>query len=353
MKTSLLVPFPFLLMLAAAAAQEIPVPTPAEELQKLAPLIGNWHGTGTAMMGPGGPSSWEAQSTYAWSLDKFFVQEDTVVRFADMAKPLVFRVYYGWDAENKHYVVVAIDNDGNVGVRRLDILGDGTMVQMKQTFHEGQTFLERDSTKVTGNQMELTLDALAAVGPSTRVVDGKMTRTDKAQPMAMDASAFTAGPAPQIVQLGKTAGTYTVQGSMVMMPGAPAMKITGQDQVTALFDGTIVHVHTTGTADGLPGGYVGELFYGFDARRGCIRAVFVCNTGEVGDMEGRFTPDGKNFVLTSAQTFMGQPCAQSMVLDLGADGAVTHSVGHMLLGTGAPFESWNTTYTRTAKAAAK
>lgn len=336
---------PLLLVFAcAAAAQE--TPKPAAELQKYAPLIGSWQGSGTAQMGPGEPSKWKARSTYAWALGDFFVQEDTVVTFAGMPKPLVMRVYYGWDAENRHHVAVGVDNDGTVDVHRVDFVGDGSMVQMVETFHEGQTFLERYTSKVDGDRITFAIDMMGATGPAVRGVEGSMQRTDQAAPTAMDAGAFTATPAAPIAQLGKTAGTYAVAATMVMMPGATAMKITGKDVVTCLFDGTIVHVHTTGTAEGMPEQYVGELFYGYDAKRDCLRAVYISNMGEAGDMTGRFTPDQKQFLLTSAQTYMGQPSVQRMLMELGADGAPTRAVGHTIVGTAPPYESWNATYTK-------
>lgn len=343
MNTRLLVSV-VLVCLGPAFAQETPKPAP--ELQKLAPLIGHWHGTGTAQMGPGEPSKWESHSTYAWALGNFFVQEDTLVKFSDMPKPLVMRTYFGWDAENHRYVAVGADNDGKVDMHPLQFTDDGAMVQLVESHHEGQTYIERYATKIDGDTMTFAIAMMSASGPSAEAVHGKMTRADKAAPMALDASAFTAKPAPAILQLGKTAGTFAVKASMIMMPGAPAMDITGQDVVRPLFDGTLVHVHTTGKAEGIPDEYVGELFYGFDAFHDCIRAVYISNMGEVGEMTGTFTPDNKSFILTSAARYMGQPCAQRMVMELGADGAPVKAVGHTMLGTTAPYESWNATYTR-------
>lgn len=343
--TNRLVVLPLLLLLSGVtAAQEAPKPAP--ELQKLTPLIGNWHGTGTAQMGPGGPSKWESQSTYAWTLGNFFVQEDTIVRFEDMPKPLVMRVYYGWDAENKRYTAVGADNDGKVDAHRLEFMSDGSMVQFVESYHEGQTYLERYTNKVDGDVMTFAIDMMGAAGPSAQAVKGKMSRTDKPAPTALDASAFTATPAAAIVQLGKTAGTYEVKATMTMMPGAPTMKITGQDEVKTIFDGNLVHVRSTGTAEGMPDKYVGELFYGFDAHDDCISAIYVSNMGEIGKMAGQFTSDNKSFVLTGAPKFMGQPCVQRMTMELGADGAPTKAIGHTILGTAAPYESWKATYTR-------
>lgn len=344
MNTRLLVLSVVPFLTGTATAQEMPAPAP--ELQKYAPLIGNWRGTGTAQMGPGEPSKWDSHSTYSWALGKFFVQEDTVVRFEGMQKPLAMRVYYGWDAENAHHVAIGVDNDGSVDKHRVEFADDGTMVQFTDSHHEGQRHLQRYSSKIDGDSMTFAIDTIGVLGPSSQPVKGKMTRTDKQAPMALEASAFTATAAAPIVQLGKTSGTYAVKASMVMMPGAPAMDITGQDQVKTLFDGTIVHVHTTGKAAGSPEEYVGELFYGFDAAHDRIRAVYVSNMGEIGEMAGAFSQDGTSFILSSAMRYMGQPCVQRMVMELDENGAPTKAVGHTIIGTAAPFESWNATYTR-------
>lgn len=342
----LLLPLIFVLPGLAAAQETHEMPKPAPELQKFAPLIGNWQGSGTAQMGPGEATKWESHSTYAWALDNFFVQEDTIVRFAGMPKPLVIRSYLGWDGENKRYVAIGADNDGHVAVNRVEIQDDGSVVTLADKFQQGQTYLERYTSKVDGNNMTFAIDMVTTTGPSAQAVKGTMTRTDKPVKMALDASAFTSAAAAPMLQLGKTAGTYAVVASMVMMPGAPPMKITGQDEVKTLFDGTIVHVHTTGTAEGMPGQYVGELFYGFDERDNCIRAVYISNMGEVGQMNCTFSKDGKTFILTSALRYQGQLSVQRMTMDLGADGTITKAIGHNIVGAAAPYESWNATYTK-------
>lgn len=334
----------FLVLPGLLAAQEMPKPAP--ELQKLAPLIGSWHGAGTAQMGPGAASKWESQSTYAWALGDFFVQEDTVVTFSDMARPLVMRNYLGWDAENARYVSIGCDNEGTVGANRLEMMDDGSMVQLVEGFHEGRCYFERYSSRVNGDEMTFSIDMMRAEGPAGQAVQGTMKRTDKPAPVAMNAGAFMAPPAPAITKLAKSAGTFDVKATMIMAPGAPQMNITGTDVVKPVFDGTIVHVHTTGAAEGQPGEYVGELFYGFDAKQGCIRAVYVSNMGEVGEMTGTFTDGDKSFVLTSSMRYQGQPCVQRMVMEFGADGAPTKAVGHVMMGTAEPYESWKATYTK-------
>lgn len=329
-----------------AVAQETPKPAP--ELQKYAPLIGHWQGSGTAKMG--GPeaeaSDWESHSTYSWALGDFFVQEDTVVRFEDMPEPLVMRSYLGWDGENERYVSVGVDNDGTVGLNPIEFLPDGTIVQMMYRVHMGQGYLERYSSKVTGDSMTFAIDMMSGAGPAMDGVRGSMKRVDERAPMALDASSFTAEPGEEILRLAKTAGTWDVKATMVMMPGMPKMDVIGVDVVKPLFDGTIVHVHTAGEAVGMPEKYVGELFYGYDEASKGIRAVYVSNMGEIGAMDGAFSADGKQFILTAAMRYMGQPCVSRMMMQLDANGAPTGAIGHCMLGASEPYENWNATYTR-------
>lgn len=345
-------PRPFVLSLALCAvtfaattiAQETPQPSP--ELQKLQPLIGSWRGSGTAQMGPGEPSKWQSHNTYSWALDKFVVQEDAIVSFEGLPNPLVMRNYIGWDNEHQHFVQAGVDNDGHVAINRFEVVDDATFASLVESFQGGQTFFERHTVSITGEQMTFALDMMGAGLPPMRGAEGTMQRTDEPVSLTKHASPFTAVPGPMIRRLAKTAGTFAVKATMVMMPGMPAMNITGQDEVQVWFDGAIVHVHTTGTAEGSPEQYVGELFYGHDARHDCLSAVFVSNMGEIGLMSGTFAPDDKTLILTSAQRYMGQPTVQRMLMHLDANGAPTSAVGHTIVGTAPPYESWNATYTR-------
>ena len=327
-----------------SVAQEPPRPAP--ELQQLAPFIGHWQGSGTAQMGAPEPTRWESQHGFSWALGGFFVQEDTVVRFSGLPRPLVMRVYLGWDAENGRYVSVSADNDGHVRLDRVEFSADGALVQMATNRMRGESYVERSTSRVSGDAMTFTIDMLMAQGPSTQGVTGTMRRVDRPAPFPLDAGSFSLEANPALRQLGRSAGTYDVQATMRMAPGLPELKITGTDRVSALFDGTVVHVHSSGRAEGMPDDYVAELFYGWDDVAQSVRAVLVSNMGEVGEMLGSFTPDNGRFVLVSAARSMGQLATQHMVLTLAADGAPLRAVGTTSLGAAEPYRSWDATYAR-------
>jgi len=332
--------------LTFANAQE-EMPAPATELKKLEGLIGHWQGSGTALMAPGSqPSKWTSQSTYAWSLGNHFVREDTIVAFSGMPQPMAFRCYYGWDREGGRYVNVMVSNSGEAKLVELQILADGTMLQFIPHQENGSNWIERARSKIDGDSMSMTIDFLMAEGPSAQIVTGSFERVDKVKATALDASAFEATPNEAMRKLARMAGTYSIDGNMVMMHGSPPMKITGTDKLSMLFGGNVLLTTTEGYAAGSTAKYEAENYFAWDPLRKCIVSVFVSNMGEVGSMESRFSEDGKSLISTTAATYMGQPCAQRYVLELDADGKLTKGSGHCLIGTTAPYQSFSATYTK-------
>ena len=77
MKTRLAAALLPALLAAPLFAQEPPDMSPAKELKKFEPMIGNWAGTGTFKEPTGQESKWSAKSTQKWVLNNHFVQEDS------------------------------------------------------------------------------------------------------------------------------------------------------------------------------------------------------------------------------------------------------------------------------------
>jgi hypothetical protein len=336
---------PFLLLVAILPAQDAP-PGPAPELQKLTPMLGNWTGGGV-MNEPGGPSTkWTCTGTYAWCLDGHFVQGDFAVRFDGIDGTFVHRTYLGWDRENKRYVAASVNSGGQAYVNELQLLPDGTQVQVSLTKQNGSTYAQRSIVKFAGDVMSHTMHLLLAEGEPLRMIDGKLTRGGDGFTATLDAAAWMGAQAhEQIARLGKSAGVYEVAGEMVMMPGAPPIKIRGTDTFVVRFGGTVLHGKTEGEAEGMPGKYLGDVFWAHDAGRDCISGLYVSNMGEVMQLEARWTPDGK-FVATSNALYMGQPTAQRMMMEFAADGAAKSAVNHSIIGTAPPLESFRATYTK-------
>lgn len=334
------------LLLSPVVAQEGP-PGPAPELQKFAPLIGNWAGSGDATFGPGAPpTKWDAHGTYRWCLDGHWVQEDFAITFAGMPAPMVLRSYLGWDRENQRYVYATAGNMGQVRLNEIALMPDGTMAQVTLQNQEGMPYAERSLFKVDGDKLLHSVDLLMPEGPSMTIVDGHFTRTDKSFDGRWDEKPFMGvTAAAPVQQLARCAGAYDLTGEFVMAPGAPAVRIKGTDTFRAVFGGTVLYGSTMGTAEGLPGEYHGEVFWGYDAPRKCLVAVYVSNMGEVMTMDAWFGKDGA-LLSTSHGTMQGEPMVQRMVMEMDADGRPLRTRSDSIVGSKPPFESFRATYTR-------
>lgn len=333
----------------ALAQEGMGPPKPAPELKKLEPLIGNWAGSGVFNDPDAPPIHWKCQAGYRWSHGGFWVQEDFTIHFDGMDQPMVFRAYLGWDGERERYVNAHIANNGEVGLDEFVIGPDGAMVTMMTRQVQGNTFCERAVSKVDGDKMTMKIEFLLAEGPSMTAVEGEFQRVDQPAPEALGAGKFGPPAHEAMAPLGKGAGVYAVKGSMTYAPGVPPMKIHGTDEFAMIFGGSVMHGHTVGGSDAMPGEYVGDVFWGWDAKAGCYASVFVSNMGEVGTMEMRYSADRSALISTSASTKMGRPLVQRFVLHLDDSGAFMRGVGHSLMGSAPPIESFNATYERKKK----
>ncbi len=334
-----------LLAVPAALAQEGP-PGPAPELKKLEPMVGNWTGTGSFNQPGGKPSKWYARGTYRWALDGHFLQEDFSIVFEGQPAPLVFRAYLGWDRENKRYVNAVAMNAGEVSLHEVKLLPDGTLLQIMLQQQMGQPYAERSLLKVEGDKMTHSIDLLMSQGASITIIDGTFTRGGESFDGQFGAATWMgAKPHEAIGKLARSAGAYDVVGEMLMAAGQPPIGVTGVDTFRAVFGGTVLHGHTEGEAAGMPGKYVGEVFWGHDAAKNCLCAVYVSNMGEVMSLEGRWSGDGK-LISTSSALWMGQPAVQRMLMEFDGAGAATRATGHTIHGVAPPFESFTATYTK-------
>jgi hypothetical protein len=333
-----------LLVVGPLVAQEAPKPAP--ELQKLAPLVGQWQGSGS-FHESGKTSKWQATGDYHWVLDGFWLQADFSITFDGIDTPMYRRMYLGWDAEQKHLVSVAVDNGGTAGVHELAVQADGSVVQMAAAHQNGVDYAERSIFKVDGDKLSQTVDLLPPFGAALQIVEGSFQRQKEAKAIAVPQVAFLgAAVAEPMRRVGAWAGKYTVAGAMVPLPGMPETKIEGVDEYRPLFGGVLLHCHTDGQAEGMPGKYASEAFFAHDAKRDCLVGVFVSNMGEVGCQEARYTADGKALVSTMATLFDGQNMVQRAVFDLDAEGRPTAVAAHVLHGTAAPYVNFRATYRR-------
>lgn len=331
-----------LLVVATAVAQGMPEPAP--ELQKLAGLVGTWSGSGTMTEPGGAKTKWTTSGTCRWALNGHFLQMDWRIDFDGQEVPMIKHGFLGWDREHQRYVDVKIDNGGAVGLDEVHVMGDGSLVEFLQMNHPGMAFALRSTFLPKGEQLRHTIDVLMPDGPSLAMLDATFTRGGKGY-AGGDAAPFPgAKPSLALAKLNRSAGVYKTEGEMVVLPGQPAVKITGTDAFATRFGGMVLHGHTEGEAEGLPGQYVGEVYWGHDAKQDCLVGVYVSNMGEAMAMQARWTADGR-LLATTAALYQGQPMVQRMLMDFTDTGAAKGAVAHSILGTAAPFESFRATYT--------
>lgn len=338
-----------LLLAPVIAAQEpMTPPPPAPELQKLARFVGNWEGSGECLFGSDGtPTSWTGRGTYRWSHNKYFLQEDFEIAFENHPAPMVTRAYIGWDPARKGYSMARIWNDGRAELHDLRMLPDGSLCAMTVGTHGDAPYAERSIWKLDAGKLVHSIDVLGLEGDSVEVVDAEFATSSKSYEAPLDAKPFEgAAPAVLMRQLARLGGTYDVQGSMVMSPGMPAMKIKGIDVFRPIFGGTVIHDHTDGSAEGMPGAYEADAYYAYDTSRNCIVCVGVSNQGEIMRTECRFTGDDRNLICNTTGVHMGQPMATQFVLELDEKGAARRGACRCIMGTSSPFEGFTATYTK-------
>ncbi|MGE3171276.1 MAG: DUF1579 family protein [Planctomycetota bacterium] len=319
-------------------AQDMPQPAP--ELQKLSVFVGDWEGSGTAVMAPGQPESgWTSQTTYRWALGKHFLQADTSIVFEGQPQPMVFREFMGWDRENRRYVNLAVNNMGEAGVHPVHFVGDDSLCGLMLWVRDGEPQAERALTKFTKDSMSMSITFLGVEGPAREGVTGTFRRVAKAQPTAIEAAHSLWGNPAEMQKMVRMCGTFDVAGSMVMAPGTPEFPITGRDTIRSLFDGAIVHIETHGQPD-----YESQGFYSWSAADQCYLMSYANSMGQVGSMKVWFADDN-TLVGTSAGLDMGTPSAQRVVVTLDDQGRPKNVLCHGLIGTHAPMRTFEADYT--------
>lgn len=331
---------------AAAAPAQDGVPAPAAELKVLAPLVGSWAGGGVLREPGDSETKWKAACSYRWVLDGHFLREDMRIEFEGVEDRVVAFAYLGWDRENRRFVRLGVTNSGKAQLHTMRAAADGALTTLSLQRQNDQDYAERLSFVVQGDTLRHTVDLLLPAGPSLAIVDGAFQRGGDAVTAGLDAAPFLGGkPHPDLARLCKSAGRYATEGSFAMGPGQPTLKTTGIDDFRSGFGGLVLHGHTEGEAEGLPGKYVGEVFWSYDELRQCLVSHYLSNLGELMTMEGRWTQDGQ-LLATSHGLWNGEPMVQRMLMQFDASGFAVGAKSHSIVGTGAPYESFRATYRR-------
>lgn len=344
-------PMPRHLLLAAfllpalAPAQAVALPKPAPELQKFAPLLGDWQGSGTAVMAPGTPPvPWTSRARYAEAFGRHAVVGDTLVDFGAAMPPIAVREVLAHDREHGRLVAITVDNGGNGSLAEVEFRGADTMVQMFTRKAQGQVVTERHTTVFGKDGFTYCIAMATAQGPLADCVQGNFTRVVGGGPVAAaDAKAMAPIPA-MTARMNRVAGSYEIAGEMTMLPGQPARKVSGRTVCTPIFGGAVLQVQTTGTAAGAPGDYESCNYTVWNEAGRCFDSYGIDNMGWLGHMEQRFVGDDQ-IAMTTAAPFHGQPMLLRTLLDLDAAGKMAKATSWSMAGTQPPYASFTASYT--------
>lgn len=336
---------------APALAQDPPDISPAKEVEKFAPLVGTWEGTGEVSHGPGMPSEkWTSKSTCSWILGGHFVREDVRIDFAAMPNPLEFINLYGWDRENKRYVQIEINNLGVGRLNEVHFTANGKMITAATAVEMGEPVVERWVNTIGDGEVSFLGHRAQGDGPFYEMVKGTAKRTDKkASEVNIANAAFMPDimPAPvkAISKLDGMIGDYKMKGWFMPAPGADKMEFSGTETVRKIFGGTVIEMVTKGDkTPEFPIAYEGYSWMAWNDHTQCFDVTYANNMGEVSIQQGR--KQGNKMIMNAAAMYQGQPTSARGVLELAEDGSFHSITGHHLTGTEKPMLVFEGTYTK-------
>jgi hypothetical protein len=320
-------------------------PTVPAELSKFDRLIGNWEGTGTAMMGPDGPAApWTASSTIKKVLDGFFLQEDVVIDLGEvMPMPIVFRTFYAYDQQTQKYMTLSVGNMGAPTASQIHWADDNTMVSVDATMEGGQFMQDRWVTKLEKDVISFKGFRSPGAGPTFPHIEGRMTRTKTAFTPPAPAQVPSGAPAnPEMAQLLRMAGKYRLDGWFRPVAEMEPMTIGATETYAPIFGSSILEMNTVGDDNPAFGVYKAWSAYGFSDWKKSFVAIHLNNMGEMASTEGRFV-DG-HLVFTHSSFRMGVPSLSRSIFTFDSNGKLAKLSAHGMTGASAPLHEFEATY---------
>lgn len=346
---TLLLRSPLLLLAGAPAllAQESEwAPKPPAELQKLAPMVGTWEGSGTYRMAPDAPEAkWTSISSFEWVLGGHWMREDAAIQLADVPTKLCMTTFYGWDAELQRYVSVGISNTGDAELHEVHFQ-DGALVTVSTGLEMGAPKLERwvstykdGTSQVEGHAATGTGALFTHVKGASKRTSEKPTKVERVDAPLMPELAGKGG--KEHARLLAAAGDYSFTGWMVM-PGMPdKMEIAGRESLHPIYGGTALEFRTESEPAGM---YEAYAWMVWNEREKCYDFVMVNSMGQSGQQRCHLI--GNACVYTSAMTYMGEPSVSRAILTIREDGSFGDFDSHSIAGTSAPVHNFHARYSR-------
>lgn len=318
---------------------------PAAELQKFAPMVGTWEGSGSVHMAPGADAMpWTSTSSFEWVLGGHWLREDVSIKLGDMPTPLCMSTFYGWDGENQRYVAVGISNTGDTELTEVFFV-DGAMVTVTSGFEMGSPSLERWVTTCKDGVSKIEGHSASGTGEMFTHVQGASKRTSEKPSKVARVDAplmpeFAEMKGPHNAKLASAAGDYSFNGWMVM-PGADKMDIMGNESFRPIYGGMVLQFHSESEPAGF---YEGYSWMSWNDHDKCFDFVMVDSMGQCGRQ--RCYLMGDTWVFTGAMNYGGEPTVTRAALQLNDDGSFGSFDSHTISGKAAPVHSFHAKYTR-------
>jgi hypothetical protein len=321
-------------------------PKPAKELEKLSRLIGYWKGEGTSKGSPDQPAGkWTSTSHVRKVLDGHFLREDTIINGEGWPAPLQFISFMGYDTNKKQLVTASVSNMGTAEICEINFEDDNTMVTVGAKRFMGKPVVERWVTKLGDGTMSYVGHEAVGSGDWFVHVKGTSTKVDKL-PMGKIANAsFMASAGDEMGKLKNLVGTMTFKGEMIMMPGSPAMQISGESVTESIFGGTVLQTIVTGDpSNGHT--YRGWCAMVWDPNKKEYVSLCLNNMGESGIQRGTWVSDTELLFTCACPYYGGIPSVHSGVMKCDKDGTLKSYTSYSIIGTHKPLKSFHIDYSK-------
>ncbi|MBI4881233.1 MAG: DUF1579 family protein, partial [Planctomycetes bacterium] len=290
------------------------------------------------------PGTWTSRSQVKKAMGGFFLEELTVIDAGPAAPaPIVFRSFYGYDAERGKYMSCGVGNMGMVSLSEIHWVDENTMVSAQSAIEDGSFVTDRWITTLEADGSSFVGQRAVGGGEFFEHVQGQMRRSEEPfEAPDLETAPGLAPAGPEMQRLNRMAGRYRLSGSFQIMPGAPPMEVSGDERMRPLFGGCVLEATVHG--DPIPefGGYEAWAAFAWDPAEECYACVYVNSMGEISKSEARWV--GDCLVSTHAVLRTGQPSVSRGIVFTNERGAITKVLSHSIVGDEAPFQDFEGTY---------
>lgn len=322
------------------------VPEPAPQMEKLARYAGHWQGKGEAFGEAGGtPQNWTCRIVSKMALGGHWLHERMRIEFGEGQTGLQYESYTGWSEAHGKYVSLMFDNMGQVDRSWVRIDDEGRFVTGNVQFAEGKLIVSQAIAHYQGEECKLEMTQSVDGDEPFVTVRGTYRKVEPFELELKDEMFPFAAPVTELEGLAAMAGKYRLQGTWRMGPESQPMPIAGTESVTRRFGGALLHFDSLG--DAMPGTdyrYRGVGVLSWDPKQKRYRMIFVNNMGESDLMEGIFDLEKRQLCLFGSGPMLNTLAARRSTLQLAEKGSMQSSEDRVLLGSSAPFVSFDCKY---------